>query len=70
MSDCIYSKAVATFVCSGFGQISLNFNKQVSFKDLYTKQCVCSHKQKYIKHIEQNFRSVAWVMPQGWDLGV
>ena len=22
------------------------------------------------KHIEQNFHSVAWVMPQWWDLGV
>ena len=21
------------------------------------------------KHIEQNFHAVAWVMPQGWDLG-
>ena len=23
---------------------------------------------KDIKHIDQNFLSVAWVMPQGWDL--
>ena len=23
----------------------------------------------YIKHIEQDFCSDAWVMPQGWDLG-
>ena len=26
------------------GQISLNFNKKVNFKDFYTKLCVCSHK--------------------------
>ena len=24
---------------------------------------------KDIKHIRQDFHSVAWVMPQGWDLG-
>ena len=24
---------------------------------------------KYIKHIKQNFDSVAWVMSQGWGLG-
>ena len=23
-----------------------------------------------IKHVKQNLHSVAWVMPQGWDLGV
>ena len=25
---------------------------------------------KDLKHIEWDFHSVAWVMPQGWDLGV
>ena len=36
---------------------------------LYQTLCVFSQiKDK--KHIEQNFRSVAGVMPQGWDLGV
>ena len=25
---------------------------------------------KDIKHIRRDFHSVAWVMPQGWDLGV
>ena len=24
---------------------------------------------KYIKHIEQDFCSDAWAMPQGWELG-
>ena len=24
---------------------------------------------KDIKHIKRDFHSVAWVMPQGWDLG-
>ena len=23
-----------------------------------------------MKHIEQNFHSVDWVIPKGWDLGV
>ena len=26
------------------GQISLNFNNKVNFKDFYTKHCVCSNK--------------------------
>ena len=25
---------------------------------------------KYINRIQQDFRSIAWVMPYGWDLGV
>ena len=29
--------------------------------------CVLTNKRKYI---DQNFHSVAGVMPQGWDLGV
>ena len=34
-------------------------------------QTLCAFLQiKYRKHIEQNFRPVAGVMPQGWDLGV
>ena len=34
-------------------------------------QTLCAFLQiKDIKHIEQNFHCVAWVMPQGWDLGV
>ena len=28
------------------GQISINFNYKVNFKDFYTKLCVCSHKRK------------------------
>ena len=33
-------------------------------------QTLCVFSQlKAIKHIRQNFHSVAWVMPQGWDLG-
>ena len=34
-------------------------------------QTLCAFLQiKDRKHIEQNFHSVAWVMPQGWDKGV
>ena len=31
-------------------------------------ECVLTNKDR--KHIEQNFHSVAGVLPQGWDLGV
>ena len=48
----------------------LNFGYHAHFKDFYTKLCVCSHKLKIKKHIEQNFYSVAGVIPQGWDFGV
>ena len=49
------------------GQISLNYH--VNSKILY--QTLCAFLQiKDRKHIEQNFHSVAGVMPQGWDLGV
>ena len=47
------------------GQISLNFNYKVNFKDLFG----AFSQIKDIKHIERNFHSVPWVMPQGWELG-
>ena len=36
---------------------------------LYQTLCVFSQ-MKDTKHIRQDFHSVAWVMPQGWDLRV
>ena len=51
------------------GQISLNFGYYVNFNFLYQTLCVFSQ-IKDRKHIEQNFHSVAGIMPQGWDLGV
>ena len=37
----------------------------------FINQTLCVFSQmKDIKHIRQDFHSVAWVMPQGWDLGV
>ena len=36
---------------------------------LYQTLCVFSQ-MKDTKHIRQDFYSVAWVMPQGWDFGV
>ena len=39
------------------------------FQDFFAKLCVFSE-IKDIKHIKQNFHSVAWVMHQGWNLGV
>ena len=35
---------------------------------LYETLCVFSQ-MKVTKHIRRYFYSVAWVMPQGWDLG-
>ena len=37
----------------------------------FLSQALCVFSQlKDIKHIRGDFHSVAWVMPQGWDLGV
>ena len=37
----------------------------------FLNQTLCVFSQmKGIKHIRRDFHSVAWVMPQGWDLGV
>ena len=36
---------------------------------LYKTLCMFSQ-MKDTKHIRRDFYSVAWVMPQGWDLGV
>ena len=40
----------------------------VNFKGFYTKLCVFSQ-MKDTKHTTQDFHSVAWVMPHGWDFG-
>ena len=50
------------------GKISLNFGYHVNFNFLYQTLSVFSQ-IKGRKHIEQNFHSVAGIMPQGWDLG-
>ena len=55
------------------GQISLNI---IKFKLLsqfqrFLKQTLCVFSQmKDIKHIRRDFHLAAWVIPQGWDLGV
>ena len=55
------------------GQISLNI---IKFKLLsqfqrFLNQTLCVFSQmKDIKHIRRDFHLAAWVMPQGWDLGV
>ena len=51
------------------GQIPLNLVTMSISKHLYHTLCVFSQ-IKDRKHIEQNFYSVAGVLPQGWDLGV
>ena len=54
------------------GQISFNFSYHVNFNFLYQTLGVFSQKKKKKnrKHIEQDFHSVAWIMPQGLDLGM
>ena len=51
-------------------QISLNFNYKVNSKDFLYQTLRVLSKMKDTKHIRQDFHSVAWVMPQGWDFGV
>ena len=50
------------------GQTLLNFGYHVNFDFLYQTLRVFSQ-IKDRKHIEQNFHSVAGVVPQGWDFG-
>ena len=55
------------------GQILLNiikFHLQSQFQR-FLNQTLCVFSQmKDIKHIRRDFHSLAWVMPQGSDLGV
>ena len=54
------------------GQLSLNFNNLLQSQiQCFWNQTLCVFSQmKDIKHIRRDFYSVAWVMPQGWNLGV
>ena len=55
------------------GQISLNIIKfqLLGRFQIFLNQTLCVLSQmKDIKHIRQDFYLAAWVMPQGWDLGV
>ena len=56
------------------GQISLNiikFQLQSQFQRFLLNQTLCVFSQmKDIKHMRRDFHLVAWVMPQGSDLGV
>ena len=55
------------------GQISLNIIKfqLLSQFQKFLNQTLCVFSQmKDIKHIRRDFHLAAWVMPQGWDLGV
>ena len=53
----------------GRGQISLNFGYRVYFNDLIPNFVTVFSKIKDSKHIEQNFHSVARVVPQGGTWG-
>ena len=55
------------------GQISFNTIKfqLLSQFQRFLNQTLCVFSQmKDIKHIRRDFHLAAWVMPQGWDLGV
>ena len=55
------------------GQISLNIIKfqLLSQFQKFLNHTLCVFSQmKDIKHIRRDFHLAAWVMPQGWDLGV
>ena len=57
-------------VALGRGQISLNFNDKVNFKDFYTKLCVCSHKKKTIQNISDGILILSpGSCPRGQTLG-
>ena len=55
------------------GQISLNtikFQLQSQFQSFLNQTLYVFSQMKDIKHIRRDFHLAAWVMPQGWDLGV
>ena len=43
---------------------------QSQFQRFLNQTLFVFSQMKDIKHIRRDFHSVAWVMPQGWDLGV
>ena len=55
------------------GQISLTiikFQLLSQFQRLFNQTLCVFSQMKDIKHIRRDFHLAAWVMPQGWDLGV
>ena len=49
----------------------IKFQLQSQNFQRFLNQTLCVFSQmKHIKHIRRDFHSVAWVMPQGWDLEV
>ena len=74
-------RATAHFFCPAHwgsgegpkGQISINiikFQLQSQFQRFLTQTLCVFSQMKDIKHIRRDFHLVAWVMCQGWDLGV
>ena len=56
--------------CGGAKMSNIIFQLQSPFQR-FLKQTLCVFSQiKVIKHIRRDCHSVAWVMPQEWDLGV
>ena len=48
----------------------MKFHLQSQFQRFVYQTLFVFTQIKDIKHIDQNFHSVTWVMPQEWDLGV
>ena len=49
---------------------SIKFQLQSHFQRFLNQTLCVLSQMKDIKHIRQDFHLAAWVMPQGWDLGV
>ena len=69
--------ATAHFFCThplgpwgGAKRSNIIISQSLSQFHRFLNQTLCVFSQmKDIKHIRRDFHSVAWVMPQGWDLG-
>ena len=51
-------------------QISFNFSYKVNFKDFLKSNSVCLLTNETYITYQTEFHSIAWIVPQGWDLGV
>ena len=47
----------------------IEYQSQSQFQRFFNQTLCVFSQLKDMKHIRRDFHSVAWVMPQGWDLG-
>ena len=48
----------------------MKFHLQSQFHTFLCQTLFVFSQIKHIKHIDQNFHSMTWVMPHEWDLGL